>query len=618
MSEAVKAPIRKVEVGSLETQVEQRPDGSLIMRSSRSLGPYPARLNDRLIRWAAERPGHTFLAQRGAGGDWRRVSYAEALSAVRVLAQGLLDLGLDAQRPLAVISDNSIEHGLLGLAAMHAGIPYAPISPAYSLLSTDHAKLRYILSMLTPGAVFAADGTQFAKAIAAAVPQDAALITAGGDAGRKAISAAALLVGKASSAVDRAYDRVGPETVAKILFTSGSTGNPKGVITTQRMWCSNQQMVAECLPCFVSTPPVLVDWLPWNHVFGGSHNFGIVLYNGGSLYIDEGKPVPALVGRTIANLRDIAPTVYYNVPRGFEALVAYLEQEPALRRHFFSRLQFMFYAGANLSQPTWEALDRLAAETCGERILMMSSLGSTETAPFATCANWDSRRAGQIGLPAPGVEIKLVPVEDKLEARFRGPNITPGYWRAPEVTRAAFDEEGFYKMGDAVRPVDPDDLQKGLMFDGRIAEDFKLATGTWVSVGRLRTDMIAAGAPYVQDVVVAGHDRDYVAALIFLYPPACSRLCTDLPGGSPLGAFARHPGMRAFLQSMLDRLAAAGTGSANRVLRALVLEEPATIDRNELTDKGSINQRAVLAQRAALVDELYGETPSPRTLVPQR
>ena len=618
MNRPAEAPVRKVLTGAREALVERRADGTLLLRSRHPLGPYPARLNDRLVRWARERPDQTFLAQRDAAGEWRRVSYSEALSRVRVLAQRLLDLDLDAQRPLAVISDNSIEHGLLGLAAMHVGIPYAPISPAYSLLSTDYAKLRYILSMLTPGAVFAAEGSLYAKAIAAAVPKDVAVITSGGDAGRTAIAAAELLAGTAGPAVDRAFGGVGADTVAKVLFTSGSTGNPKGVITTQRMWCSNQQMVAECLPCFVATPPVLVDWLPWNHVFGGSHNFGIVLYNGGTLYIDEGKPVPALVERSIRNLRDIAPTVYYNVPRGFEALVGYLEKEPALREHFFSRLQFMFYAGANLSQPIWEALDRLAIQTCGERILMMTSLGSTETAPFATCANWDSRRAGQIGLPAPGVEVKLVPVEDKLEARFRGPNITPGYWRAPDITRTAFDEEGFYKMGDAVRPADPADLQKGLMFDGRIAEDFKLATGTWVSVGRLRTELVAAGAPYVQDVVVAGHDRDYVAALIFLYPPACHSLCPDLPADSQLGAYARHPAIRAFLQSTLQRLEAGATGSANRVLRAIVLEEPATIDRHELTDKGSINQRAVLTQRAALVEELYAEAPSPRTLVPRR
>jgi len=610
--------VRAVHTGALETLRERRADGTSILRERSALGTYPARLNDRLLHWAAERPDQTFLAQRRADGEWRRVTYAETLRTIRVIAQKLLDLGLSVERPLAVISDNSIDHGLLGLAAMHAGIPYAPISPAYSLLSTDHAKLRYILSMLTPGAVFAAEGSQYARAIAAAVPPDAAVITAGGDAGRGAIAYAEMVGGGAGPAVDAAFARVGPDTIAKILFTSGSTGNPKGVITTQRMWCSNQQMVAQCLPCFVTTPPVLVDWLPWNHVFGGSHNFGIVLYNGGTLYIDEGKPVPALVERTIRNLRDIAPTVYYNVPRGFEALVSYLEQEPALRRHFFSRLQFMFYAGANLSQPTWEALDRLAVETCGERILMMTSLGSTETAPFATCANWDSRRAGLIGLPAPGVEVKLVPVEDKLEARYRGPNVTPGYWRAPEVTRTAFDEEGFYKMGDAVRLVDPDDPQKGLMFDGRIAEDFKLATGTWVSVGRLRTELIAAGAPYVQDAVVAGHDRDYVSVLIFLYPPACGRLCPELPAGSPLGAYARHPAMLAFLQDMLDRMAAASTGSANRVLRAMVLEEPATIDRHELTDKGSINQRAVLAQRAALVEELYADSPSPRTLLTRR
>jgi feruloyl-CoA synthase len=617
--DTTRAPLRPVPLGPVGVEVERRGDGTLILRSPFTLGSYPLRSGDRLLRWAQERAGQTFLAQRRTGGgDWRRVSYSEALGMVRALAQALLDRGLDATRPLAVISENSIEHGLLGLAAMHAGIPYAPISPAYSLLSTDHAKLGYILSILGPGAVFAGDGTAYAKAIAAATPSDALLITGGGNAGRDATPFAELLATIPTAAVDRAFEQVGADTVAKVLFTSGSTGNPKGVIITQRMWCSNQQMIAACLPSFIDTPPILVDWLPWNHVFGGNHNFGIVLHHGGTLYIDEGKPVPGLVERSIQNLREIAPTVYYNVPRGFEALVGYLEQEPPLRKRFFSRLQFMFYAGANLSQPVWEALDRLAVQSCGERILMMSSLGSTETAPFATCANWESRRAGQIGLPAPGVEVKLIPVQDKLEIRFRGPNITPGYWRSPQLTEAAFDEEGFYRMGDAVRPLDPEDFEKGLMFDGRVSEDFKLATGTWVSVGRLRARLIAEGAPWVQDVVIAGHDRDHVAAMIFLYSPACRKLCPELSANSPLAAYARHPAVREQLQSALDRMARESTGSATLIRRAVALEDPPSIDRHELTDKGSINQRAVITQRAAVVEELYATTPSPRTIVAER
>ncbi|HTS55434.1 MAG TPA: feruloyl-CoA synthase [Burkholderiales bacterium] len=613
------APVRKVALGPSDAIFAHREDGAILIRSPHALAPYPAKLTERLVHWARVAPERIFMAQRGATETWRTLSYAEALRHVRAIGQALLARGVSGERPVAILSENDLEHALLALAAMHVGIPYAPISPAYSLVSTDHAKLRFILELLTPGLVFAARGDRYAKALAAAVPAGTQLVvTEAPAAGHATTLFGEFLTCAATEAVDRAYDSVGPHTVAKILFTSGSTGQPKGVINTQRMLCSNQEMLAAALPCLRETPPIIVDWLPWNHTFGSNHNVGLVLYNGGTLYIDDGKPLPGVFERTVRNLREIAPTVYFNVPRGFEELVPYLRREPALRERFFSRLGMLFYAGAGLSQPVWDAFEELAAQTCGERILWITGLGATETAPLATCANWEAGRSGMIGLPAVGQEMKLVPVGDKLEARFRGANVTPGYWRQPELTRAAFDDEGYYKMGDAVRFADPVHPEKGLLFDGRLAEDFKLSSGTWASVGALRTRFIAAGAPYVLDVVIAGHDRDYIAALVFPRLDDCRRLCPQLPTQAPAAEVLSHPAVRRQFQDLLGRLAGEATGSATRIERALLLEVPPSIDASELTDKGSINQRAVLEHRAELVDELYSQRPPARVICSER
>ena len=412
-----------------------------------------------------------------------------------------------------------------------------------------------------------------------------------------------------SGAVAAAHAEVGPATIAKILFTSGSTGQPKGVINTQLMLCANQAMIRAGLAFLADEPPVIVDWLPWNHTFGSNHNFGLVLDNGGSLYIDEGKPLPGGIDATVRNLRDIAPTIYFNVPKGFEMLLPYLAAEPALRETFFSRLKIMFYAGAALAQHVLDAYEKLAIETTGERILFMSSLGSTETAPAALACSWDAERAGNIGLPLPGVELKLVPREGKLEARLKGANITPGYWRAPQLTAAAFDDEGFYKIGDALKFADPDDPAKGLLFDGRLAEDFKLATGTWVSVGPLRAAFIAHFAPLVRDVVFAGPDRDEVTALVFPDLDACRKAAPGAAADTPARALLAEPGVTAEFARRLDAFFAAASGTSSRVTRIILLDEPPSLDLGEMTDKGSINQRAVLANRAPLVDELYADTP---------
>ena len=494
----------------------------------------------------------------------------------------------------------------MALAAMYVGIPYAPISAAYSLLSGDFGKLRAMIDLLTPDLVFTNDGGAFARAIAATVPGTAELVvTRNPPADRKTTLFADLAGAEDDASVAAAHAMVTPDTVAKFLFTSGSTGNPKAVINTQRMLCSNQAMIAAGFCFVVDEPPVVVDWLPWSHTFGGNHNFNMVLTNGGSLYIDDGNPTPPGVPKTARNLREIAPTIYFNVPKGYEALVPHFRADAQLRQSFFSRLKVLFYAGAGLNQTTWDDLTQLAIETTGERIIFLSSLGSTETAPLALACTWDFDRAGNIGLPAPGVELKLIPNEGKLEARLRGPHITPGYWRQDHLTREAFDSGGFYKLGDALKFADPADASKGFLFDGRIAEDFKLSTGTWTSVGPLRARFIDHFAPYVRDVVFAGPDRDDIVALVFPDIEACRKLCAGLASDAPPAAVLGDGRLRATFASLLQGLAASSPGASTRVMRTILMAEPPSMDKGEMTDKGSINQRSVLKNRAALVDELY-------------
>ena len=611
------APLRPVRLGPASVDVEHRPDGAMLLRSPRALEPYPEKLTERLAYWAQAAPERIFLAQRDHAGAWRSVTYAAAFASVRAIAAALLARGLSPERPIAILSGNDIEHALLGLAAMHVGVPYAPISVPYSLVSRDFKKLKAIIEILTPGLVFAADGTAFASAIAATVPRDVEVaVTGNASAGRPMTAFAELLDTRPTPAVEDAHAKVGPATVAKILFTSGSTGQPKGVINTQLMLCANQAMIRGGL-AFLNDgePPVLVDWLPWNHTYGSNHNFGLVLDRGGSLYIDEGKPIPGAIAATARNLRDIAPTIYFNVPKGFEMLLPHLAEDRALRERFFSRLKVMFYAGAGLSQPVHDAFQELAVETTGERIMFLTSLGSTETAPAALACSWEAEQIGNIGLPLPGLELKLVPNEGKLETRMKGPNITPGYWRAPALTAAAFDDEGFYKIGDALKFVDAGAPAKGLLFDGRIAEDFKLATGTWVSVGPLRMAVITQCAPLARDVVLAGPDRDDVAALIIPDLEACRKLAPDLPPDAAPAVVLAHPQVRAAFARFLAALSDPRRGTSARVGRAILLAEPPSLDVGEVTDKGSINQRAVLAHRAALVEELYADPPSANVIV---
>jgi len=607
--------MREVRLGEADVTVVRRPDGSMLVRAEGALEPYPDKLTLCLERWAAEAPDRVFLMQRAPDGGWREVTYARALDTVRRLAQALIDRGLTRERGVAILSGNDVEHALLGLAAQYAGVPYAPVSTAYSLVSTDFGKLRHVLGLATSGLVFAADGERYGPALRAAVPEGVEVVVTRGGGGTAFADLAAT---EPTPAVDAAHAAVGPDTVAKLLFTSGSTGMPKGVINTQRMLCANQQMLRQVFAFLADEPPVLVDWLPWNHTFGGNHNFNMVLYNGGTYVIDEGRPVADGVLPTVANLREIAPTMYLNVPKGYEALVPHLRAEPELRKRFFSRLKALFYAGAGLSPFIWDSLEELAVEACGQRVVFVTSLGSTETAPAALICNRRVEQPGVVGIPAPGVEVKLVPTAEKLELRLRGPNIMPGYWRQDDLTAKAFDEEGFYRMGDALRFVDPEKPELGFLFDGRISEDFKLATGTWVSVSTLRGAVLRHFAPLVSDVVIAGHDRDDVAMLIVPDVPACRDFCPDFARTLPDAEVLRRPEVRERFQALLDEFARMGTGSSNRVERAVVLEDRPSLDAGEITDKGSLNQRAVLTRRAALVEALYAATPGPEVLVARK
>ena len=603
---------RMVELGPQDVEIDTRANGIIYVRSPGQHAPPPRAITALVAKWAAKTPDQVFVARRGPDGGWRTLTYAQFLARIETIGAALIARKLSADRPVAILSGNSIEHLLLAFAAMHVGVPVAPISTAYSLVSSDYGKLRHILGLLTPGLVFADDGAAYGKAIATVLPDDVEVVTVTGE-GLRPATRFEDLAADAPAAVAAAHAAVGPDTVAKLLFTSGSTGMPKGVINTQRMICSNIMQIAATMPPVIKEPQVLVDWLPWNHTFGGNHNVHIALVGGGTLYIDDGKPVPGAFDTTIRNLKEIATTCYFNVPKGFEMLVHRMAEDPQLRAIFFSRVKLMCYAGASLPQHVWDELERLAIETVGEKIRIVTGLGATETAPSAMFVTRGEVRAGMIGNPVPGCELKLVPNVGKLEMRVRGANVTPGYWRQPDLTAAAFDEEGYYKIGDAIRFVDPADPQRGFMFDGRVSEDFKLRTGTWVGVGNLRSAIVSAFAPLVRDAVIAGHDREEVTAILLLDPDGCRAKFSDISDASP-AALAAHAGLRGALGALLAKFASQATGSSTRLKRAIVLDDHPSIDHGEVTDKGSINQRAALAHRDHLVKELYGETPSNRLI----
>lgn len=585
------------------TRFEWRADGALLLQPQGSPPEHPARLMDFLEHWARVAPDHVLVARRVAGVEWQHVSYAAMLERVQRVAAGLARRNLSEQRPILIASGNSIEHLVLGFAAMWAGIPYCPMSPAYSLLSSDLSKASHAVELLTPGMIAAFDTPAFTRALTQLELRDAEIVGDANIAGRE-VTTLQDLEAPVSSELDVRHRRTGCDTIARFLLTSGSTGQPKAVITTNRMCCSNAMMLRQAMPFLAEEPPVLVDWLPWNHTFGGSHNIGLVLSSGGTLYIDDGRPTPTGIRETIRNLREISPTVYFNVPKGFEMLAQQLPQDDELRRRFYRRLRAYFFAGASLAQHTWDALDAMSLRERGIKTPMLSGLGATETGPSVTFTTPAMGRSGAIGLPAKGSLVKLVRVEEKLEMRVRGPAVTPGYWRQAELTSAAFDDEGFYRLGDAVRLIDERDPTRGLVFDGRIGEDFKLSNGTWVSVGPLRADLIAALSPFAQDVVIAAPNADYVAALIIPDLAACARALQ-------VSATISHESMATdanFLKELQARLrahACKNPATTRRIRRALLLPSAPSLDHGEITDKGSINQRAVLRHRVDLVAALY-------------
>src|SRR5215212_1252627 len=602
-------PLRPISFGTPAVHVERRDDGTIYLRPKAQLLDYPVRITDRLHHWAAAAPDRVFMAERNAARGWRQITYAELLASSRHIASALLARGLSAEKPVVILSGNSIDHALIAFGALYAGIPFCPVSPAYSLVSRDYGKLGYLMKLLTPGLVFADDAGKFADALVANVSLGTEIaVTRGEVAGRDVTRLSDLIATPEHPRLDASHDAIGPDTIAKFLLTSGSTGNPKAVINTQRMICANQVMLRETLAFLMDEPPVIVDWLPWNHTFGGNHNIGLTLFNGGSMYLDEGKPMPGGIEETVRNLREISPTVYFNVPKGYESLLPYLRDDKALRAKFFHRLHAMFFSGAALSPFVWNSLDELGVQETGFRVPMLTGLGATESAPFCMSVNPITSRSGHVGLPVLGNDAKLVPTNGKLEVRAKGPNVTPGYWRQPELTAAAFDEEGFYKFGDAIKPADPDNFDAGFDFDGRIAEDFKLASGTWVSVGPLRARLIAACAPLVRDVVIAGINRDEVSALVILDLDGCRLINATLPLDD-LAAAAADPLIRDAFRERLAKFLATSTGSSTRITRAVLLDTPLSIDLGEVTDKGSINQRAVLDARAALIETLYSPTP---------
>ena len=598
------SPLRPVRLWQPVVRWDKRADGSILVWQEGRLSGWPDRMSDRIHHWAGLDPDRIWMAERDGAGDWRRVSYGQMLASVRSIGQRLLDMGLGTDRPLVILSANSIAHGLMALGAQYVGIPSAAIAPAYATSSGEFEKLRSVRDQITPGAVFADDTTAFAKAIAEVLPglpvigQKGPGITLGWD---------DLIATPVTAAVDAANAATGPETVAKFLFTSGTTGNPKAVIQTQRMMCANMEQMTDCYAYLRDEPPIILDWAPWNHVAAGNLCFNTAIYLGGTFHIDGGRPVRGLMDQTIQNLREVRPNWYFNVPIGYEMLVEAMRADPSLAEAFFSRMKLTYYAGAAMASHTWRALEELAVQATGQRVMLATGLGATETAPFALFNTDPTAAPGCIGVPAKEITLKLVPVEDKWEARIKGPNVTPGYWRNEKLTREAFDDEGFYCLGDALRFADPADPGKGFFFDGRVAENFKLNTGTWVAVGPLRAKLTDALGGLVRDAVIVGEGEGSLGALLVPFRPAIEALVGEA-SLTDADLYA-HPVLRDTIAARLKAYNATATGSSLRVPRVMMLVEPLNLDRGEVTDKGSVNQRAVRNHRGDLVAAIYAGDP---------
>jgi feruloyl-CoA synthase len=613
-SDAAKAPLVDIEFVAPEVDVERRDDGTLILSSPRTLLEHDRHIGQALRRAADESPDTVFLAERpdsaSVEGGWRTVTYAEMRRRIDSVSQSLLDRGYAQDHPVMILSANSIDHATLTLGAMQAGVPAVPVSVAYSLMSTDHAKIAHIRDLVEPAMVFADDGTKYGAALAMAAATGAEVVVGSNPpSDSDATLFSDLLAAEAGDAVERAFNAVGPDTVAKYLFTSGSTGMPKGVVNLQRMLCANQQMISQIRPPKAEDPPVLLDWLPWNHTYGGNYNVNYIIHNQGTMYIDAGRPLPGLFDLTVGNLREVSPTVYFGVPAGYAMLVPLLEKDPALCESFFRNLKMAGYGGASMPDDLWQRLTALSVRTTGKRVMLLTGWGSTETAPTATSLFWEIEKPGVIGLPLPGIQIKMVPAGGKMELRVKGPTVFPGYLKRPDLTKAAFDEEGFYKIGDAGRLEDPNDATKGIRFDGRVVEDFKLETGTWVHVGSLRVAAIEAASPVVQDALVTGHDRAGIGILAWPNIAACRHLAGDADESLSIADLVRH---EAVIMALRDGFAAHNRlqkGSSTRIARAKFLTDPPSFDKGEITDKGYINQITGLDCRATDVVTLYADPP---------
>lgn len=586
---------KKVQFGPTKTTVEKRADGSILYANQQQLADHPGHLLDYLDKWVKIKPEHTFLAERREDDAWQRLSYQEAFEQIEKVSQYLLHIGFEKEDTLILLSENSIENAIMALGALKAGLTFAPISPPYSLWSDNFEKLTYCTELTRPAFVFAQNGKTYQKALEVV----------------KSLSPGVRIICEEESPdlfFDDllSHDFTGKKPleneIAKILFTSGSTDRPKGVINTHAIWCANLQQISQALAFMFDESPVFIDWLPWHHTFGGNHNLGLTLMHGGSLYLDDGKPTPKDIEKTVRNLREISPTSYFNVPKGLEMLLDYLENDEELSQTLFKKLQMLFYAGAGLSQPVWDRWEALALKTTGFKIPIISGLGCTESGPSAMFANWSGAFSGLLGVPVAGLQVKLVPVEDKLEARYKGPNVTPGYWRDPEKTMAAFDEEGFYKTGDAVKFLDAANPDKGLLFNGRLSEDFKLSSGTWVSVGVLRQQLIYQADPLIQDVVLTGLNEDFIGAILFLNLATFQKLIHPTLSYEEL---SDHPLVNEEIEKVLRKFNASATGSSNTILKYVIAKKPPSADLGEITDKGSVNQRAVLSHRAELIDQMY-------------
>lgn len=608
------AQFHSVNIKNFGVNVETRASGEQLITCPEPLGIFAEKITDKLEEWADKTPNTDFICQRDASGQWQRLTYSQTLQQVRRLAKWMLTQNLSEERPVVILSGNSIEHLIVGLAAMYIGIPYAPISTAYSLISSDYGKLKHVFETLTPGLIFVDNLSLYRKAIDSVNSENAPLVcceVGNEETSRYPVSLLSSLFNEGykrenDEALELANRSVTGDSIAKFLFTSGSTGMPKAVINTQRMLCANQQMIRSVFAFLRDEKPIILDWLPWNHTFGGNHNVGIVLYNGGTFYIDEGKPVAKLLHHTLNNLREISPSIYFNVPKGYELLVNALKSNPDSAKGLFKNLRMFFFAGAGLAQHVWDQLDQLAVDQTGKKVPMLTGLGATETAPSATFASVEECASGVIGTPCPGVELKLVPNAEKQEIRVKALTITPGYWRNSEQTEKAFDEEGYYCLGDAVKWIDPASPNRGMLFDGRIAEDFKLDTGTWVSAGVLRAKLIQHFAPYVTDAVICGRDRSDITAMIF---PDIAKVKEQVANSEALDneSLLSHPDVVEIFRKHLEKMLSSSTSSSTRINRITLLSEPPSIDGHEITDKGSINQRAVMVRRESIVNSLYDE-----------